>query len=59
MVNGKKLSENLVLDLGPSNNNPRNSEGSFKGKGRCDFICLQPLYGRRLERPLQLRYCPG
>lgn len=29
MVNGKKLSENLVLDLGPSNNNPRNSEGSF------------------------------
>ena len=29
MVNGKKLSENLVLDLGPSENNPRNSEGSF------------------------------
>ena len=29
MINGKKLSENLVLDLGPSNNNPRNSEGSF------------------------------
>ena len=29
MVIGKKLKENLVLDLGPSENNPRNSEGSF------------------------------